>query len=104
MHKTDLVGVHETWITHHVAAVREIDRKHGPSTIPDRAGSMIVKGLVVVRLDIAARKRCLYVFQEFLIDSHQIFEVTMNRAILDHPDLSVTFDNLGFDLTNLFIQ
>ena len=70
VHKTDLVRVHEAGIAHHVAAVRKIDSKHSPSAIPDRAGSMIVKGLVVVRCDIAAGKRCLYVLQEFRIDSH----------------------------------
>ncbi len=70
VYKTNLVGVHEAGITHHVAAVRKIDSKHRPSTIPDRAGSVIVESLVVVRLDIAAWKRCLDVFQEFRVDSH----------------------------------
>src|SRR5690606_32177213 len=35
---------------------------------------------------------------------HHIFEMAVLRTILDHPYLAVAFDDLRFDLTDLFIN
>src|SRR5438270_10599434 len=60
--------------------------------------------LVVVRLNVATGKHGLDVLEELRIDCHHIFEVTVDRTIFDHPDLSVAFNNLGFDLADLLID
>src|SRR6185503_10902439 len=42
--------------------------------------------------------------KEFRVHRHQVFKMTVLRAIFDHPDLTVAFDDLCFDLTDLFID
>ena len=45
---------------------------------------------------------CLrHVRQKLGVDSHHVFEVTVNWTILDHPDFTIALDNLGLDLANL---
>jgi hypothetical protein len=44
------------------------------------------------------------VLRELRIDRHQIFEVAMLRAILDHLDLAVVLNNLRLDLADLLIH
>ena len=65
---------------------------------------MLVEILVVVCGNIAARELRLNPLKEFGVHSHHIFVMAVNRAVLDHPDLAVTLDNLRFDLTDLFLH
>jgi len=50
------------------------------------------------------RSQGLDVFQKLRIDGHEIFEMPVLGAILDHPDLTVALDDLRFDLADLFID
>jgi len=104
VNKTDLVRIHEARIAHHVAAICQVDGQYSTASIFDRRSPVVMKLFVVVRLLVAARKKSLDVRQEFRIHRHQVFKVSVFGAIFDHPDLAVTFDDLGFDLTNLFID
>ena len=104
MHKSNLVGIHETRIAHHVAAIGQVDREHGAASILDCARAMIVQFLVVMGGKVATRKHLFDVGQKLCIDRHHVFEVTVHRAILDHPNLIVALDDLRFDLANLVIQ
>ena len=45
--------------------------------------------------------RCL---REFGVDRHQVFEVAVLGAVLDHPDLAVALDDLGLDLADFFVH
>ena len=60
--------------------------------------------LVVVGLDIAAGENFFEVLREFRVNRHQVFEVTVLHAVLDHPDLAVAFDDLGLDLADFFVH
>src|SRR6185295_336976 len=63
-----------------------------------------MKFLVVVSIDVSARKHLLDMGKEFRVDGHHILEMPVNRTVLNHPDLSITFDNLGLDLADLLIN
>ncbi len=101
MHVTDLVRVHEAGIAHHVAAIRKVNGKHRPAAIPHRRGAMLVKVFVVVRGNVAARVLPFDPAQPLGIDSHHVFVVAVERAILHHPHLAVALDNLRLDLADL---
>ena len=64
---------------------------------------MVVQLLVVVRNDVAAGEHFFEVAREVGVNRHHIFEVTMFLAILDHQDLAVALDDLGFDLADFFV-
>ena len=66
--------------------------------------AVIVKLLVVVRVDIATGKHRFDVGQKLRIDSHHVFEVTVDWTILDHPDLAIALDDLRFDLADLLVN
>ena len=104
MNETNLVRIHEARIAHHVAAVRQIDCQHRAAAILDRRRAVVVKFLVVVSFDIAAGEQLLDVRKELDVDRHHVFEMAVRRTILDHPYLAVTLDDLGLDLTDLFID
>ena len=70
----NLVGVHETRIAHHVAAIGEIDRQHRSAAMLDGAGAVIVQLLVVVRPNVAARENVFQVLEERQVDGHDVFE------------------------------
>ena len=103
MHEPDLVGVHEARIAHHVAAVGQIDGEHAAAAVGDGAGAVIVQLLVVVRANIAARENIFQVLRERRVDRHQIFELPVDRALLDHHDLAVFLDDVGLDLADLLV-
>ena len=103
MHITDLVGVHEARIAHHVAAVRQIDGEHAAAAVGDGAGAVVVQLFVVVRANIAARENIFQVLGERRIDRHQVFEAPMDRALFDHHDLAVFLDDVGLDLADLLV-
>jgi len=64
---------------------------------------MIVKVCVVVGADIAAGEDFFEVLEELSVDGHDVFEVTVDGAILHHEDLAVALDDLSLDLAGLFV-
>jgi hypothetical protein len=100
----DLVRVHETGIAHHVAAIGEIDGEHGAAAILYGGRAVVMQMLVFVGANVAAGENVFQVLGEFRVDRHQVFEMAMLRAVLDHPDFAVAFDDLGLDLAHLFVH
>src|SRR5208282_2607088 len=98
----NLVSVHKAGIAHHVAAVGEIDGKHGAASILHGGRTVVMQMFVFVGADIAAGENFFEVLREFRVDRHQVFEVPVLGAVLNHPDLAVAFDDLGLDLANFF--
>ena len=103
MYVADLVGVHEARIAHHVAAVRQIDGEHAAAAVRDGAGAVVVQLLVVVRANVAAREDVFQVLGERRVDRHQVFELSVDGALLDHHDLAVFLDDVGLDLADLLV-
>ena len=91
--EADLVGVHEARVAHHVAAVGQVHREDRAAAVLDRAAAVVVELLVVVRLDVAPRERLLEVLEHRRVDRHDVFEVPVDRAVLDHQDLAVALDD-----------
>src|SRR6516225_6574591 len=54
MDVTDLVRIHETWIAHHVAAIRQINCQNRSASVLNGAAAVVVKALVGMRRNIAA--------------------------------------------------
>ncbi len=65
---------------------------------------MVVEFLVVVRAHVSSREERLNVLEELGINRHEVLEVSVLRTILDHPDLSVTFDDLSLDFADLLVD
>jgi hypothetical protein len=97
VNEADLVGVHKAGVAHHVAAVGEVDRENGAAAVLDGRRAVIVKALVVVGLNVAARENVFEMFEEGGVNGHNVFEVTVNEAVLDHKDFAVAFDDLLAD-------
>ena len=104
MNEANLVGVHEAGIAHHVAAVGQVNGQNGAAAILDGAGAVVVKLFVIVGVDVTTRKHLLNVRQELDVDRHHVFEVPVDRTILDHPDFSVALDDLRLNLAHLFVN
>jgi hypothetical protein len=104
MNKANLIGIHEAGVAHHVAPVSQVNRQYCAAAILDRARSMVVKLFVAVRVDVAAGKHLFDMRKKLDVDGHHVFEMPVNRTILYHPDLAITFNDLGLDLTNFFID
>ena len=104
MNVADLVGIHEAGIAHHVAAVRQIDRQDCAAAMLDRAAAVVVQFFIVVSRDVAAGKLLLDPLEELHVDRHHVFEMAVHGTILDHPDLAIALDDLGFDLTDLLVN
>jgi hypothetical protein len=65
---------------------------------------MVVQLRVVVGADVAAGKHLFEVLEERRVDRHHVFEVPMDRAVLDHDDLAVLLVDGRLDLTDLLVQ
>lgn len=65
---------------------------------------MIVQLLIVMGVDVAAREEGFNMLQKFRIDRHHVFEMSVRRAILDHPYLAIAFDDLSFDLADVLVD
>ena len=65
---------------------------------------MVVQALVVVRLNVATGKHCLDMLQELRVNRHDVLEVAVLGAVLDHPDLAVALDDLRLDLADLLVD
>ena len=65
---------------------------------------MIVQLVVVVRLNVTTREHRFDVFQELRVNRHDVLEVAVDGAILNHHDLPVALDDRRFDLANLLVD
>ena len=99
--EANLVGVHEAGVAHHVAAVRQVNGENRAAAELDRAAAVIVQIFVVVCADVAAGEVRLDVLEELRVDGHDVFDASVCRTILDHPDFVVALDDRGFDLAHL---
>ena len=104
MDKAHLVGIHEAGIAHHITAVGQIDREHRTASMLDGTGPVVVQIFVIVSPNIATGKVFLNPAQEFGIDGHQVFKLSVLRTLFDHPHLSITIHNLGLDFTDFLID
>ena len=101
---THLIGVHEAGIAHHVAAVGQIHRQDGAAAVLYGAAAVVVQTFVVVGWNIPAGKVLLDPLEELHIDGHEVFGLAVLGAFLDHPDLAVSLNNVGFDLADLLVE
>src|ERR1043166_827424 len=104
MDKANLIGIHEAGVAHHVATISEIYRQHGATAILDGAGTVVVQLFVVVRGDISTWEHGFDVRQKLGVDRHNVLEVSVNWAILNHPNLAVALDDLRLDLADLLLN
>ena len=101
MDESDLVGIHEARVAHHVAAVRQVYRQHRAATPLDGRRSVVVQILVVVGANVATRELRLDVLEELGIDGHDVLGLAVPRTLLDHPDLVVSLHDRGLDFADL---
>ena len=104
MNVAHLIGIHEAGIAHHVAAVRQVDRQNGAAAVLDGAAAVIVETFVVVGRNVAAGEVLLDPFEELHVDRHQVFGLAVLRTVFDHPDLTIAFDDLGFDFADFLVK
>ena len=104
VHEAHLVGVHEARVAHHVAAVGEVHRQHRAAAVLDRAAAVVVELLVVVGLDVAAGEHLFEVLEKRRVNRHDVFEVPVDRAVLDHDDLAVLLRDGRLDLADLLVE
>src|SRR5665213_3842265 len=69
----------------------------------DGARTMVVQLFIVVRADVAAGEHVFEVLAEGGIDRHEVFELTVDGALLHHHDLAVLLDDPGLDLAQLVV-
>ena len=103
VHEPNLVRVHKTRVTHHIAAVGQVDGQDRATTVLDGAAAVIMQFLVVVGTDIPAREGLLQVPKELRINGDDVFKMSVDWAILDHQDFAVALDNLRLYFTWLFV-
>ena len=101
MDKSHLVGVHEAGIAHHIAAVGEVNGQHGPAAVLDGTRAVVVQRFIVVGGNIAAGEVLLDPGQKLRVDGHDVLVMAVDGAVLHHPDLAITLDDVGLDLADL---
>ena len=104
--ESDLVGIHEARIAHHVAAVCEVDGEHRAPSMGHCRRAVVVQlvGGGAMRADVAAGEALFKVLEEGRVDGHHVFKVAVLGAVLHHQDLAVALDDLRLDFADLFIQ
>ena len=70
----------------------------------DSTGSVVVKIFIIVGSNVPTREVGLNPAQELGIDCHDVFELAVPRTLLDHPNLTVTLNDLGLDFAHFFID
>ena len=103
MDEADLVRIHEARITHHVAAVGQIDRHDRAASVLHRRGTMRTERRFD-RREIATGKQVLDPLHELRINRHHIGTDTMLVAGLFHQDLAVPLDDVRLDLAGATIH
>ena len=66
--------------------------------------AMVVQGLIVVGLDVAAGKDLFQMTEELRVNGHDILKVAMLGAVFHHQDLAVALDDLRLDLAHLLVE
>ena len=95
VHVADLVGVHEAWIAHHVAAIREIDGEDGPTPVFDGRGAVVVQP-VGHRGVVAAGEQPLDAAQEVGVYREHVAERTVFGTRFLDEDLAIALEDLLF--------
>ena len=103
MHETDLVGIRETRVTHHVAAIGKVDSQDSATSVCDARRAVTVELRVVVGAHVAPREIGLDPPCEPCVHGHDVFILPVLGAFLHHPDLPVPFDDLGLDLAGFLL-
>ncbi len=94
---TDLVRVHEAWVAHHVAAVREVDREHRAAPVLDRGSPVLVQAVLGDR-EVPPGVQGLDPLEEGGVDGHHVLEEAVLGARLPHEDPAVLLDDRRLDL------
>ena len=104
MNITNLVGIHEAGVAHHVTAVGEIDSEDCAAAELDVRGPVLMHVRIFGCLKVTAKKERLDPFEKRRIGGHHINKLAMFRTGLAHDDLAVLFHNLCFDFSRMFIH
>src|SRR5947209_19114947 len=104
MNETNLVGIHETRVAHHVAAVGQVDGQDCAASVLYRAGAMVVQLFIVMGADVASGEDLFEMLEEFHVYGHYVFKVAMDGTVFHHQDLAVALDDLGLDLAHFFVH
>ena len=98
----NLVGVHETGVTHHVAAVGEIDGEHRTSAVANRGATVIVKPRL--GWEISSGKEPFHACQKRGIDGEHVGESPVVGTAFLYDDSSISLENLSLDLTHMVVD
>src|SRR6266851_4957260 len=101
---SNLVCIHEAGIAHHVAAIGEIHCQNSAAAKLDVGSSVVVHVRIFGCPEVTTKKERFNALEKGRIRGHYIDELTMLRAGLSHHDLSVLFQNLGFDFAGMLIH
>jgi hypothetical protein len=96
-----LVGIHETRVAHHVAAVGQVYRQNRPPAVPDGGRAVPMDSTIVRRAEIPAEKQALDPAGEIRVGGEDLLKRTVLLAHLAHEDAAVLFDQLGFDFPGM---
>src|SRR6478735_1735445 len=98
MDEAYLIGVHEAGITHHVAAVGQVDREHRTSTVLDGRATVIAQ-FALGRFEVTTRKQTLDARHERGVDADHVRELAVLGTRLQHDDLAIALDDVRLDFT-----
>src|SRR5580704_2041132 len=99
----DLVGVHEARVAHHVATIGEVNGENRAAAVANGAGTVAVHVFVVVCRNVTAGEIIFNPFEELRIGGRQVFALAVDWAFFHHPNLAIAFDDLSFNLADLFV-
>src|SRR5690606_23543565 len=85
-------------ITHHVAAIREVDRQYRPAAVADTRGAVTMDQRIAEGLKVASGEAVLQEAAELGVDREEILEGSMLGTRFPHADLSVLLVERGADL------
>src|SRR5262249_17728527 len=95
----NLVRVHEARIAHNVAAIRQVDSQHRAASKLDIRSAVTMNIFVFSSLKVATKEERLDPLEKRGISRHHIFKLPVLRTSLSHHDVTVSLDDLRFDLT-----
>jgi hypothetical protein len=100
----DLVGVHEARVAHHVAAVGQVDREHGPPPVLDRRRAVAVHELIAEGLEVTPGEAALDPPAELGVDLDEVLEGSVVGTALPDPDLAVLLVQSRADLADVAVD
>ena len=101
MNITDLVGIHETRIAHHVTTIGKVHGEDGTPTVLDRTGTVVMQLFIIVGSDVAPRKIFFDPLQKLHVLGHQILKFSVLGTVFHHPNLAITLDDFSLDFSNM---